>query len=358
MACWKPNGDCSTPGNCGNTSGDCGCGGAEGGCSGGSDDSDRYPCSGIRLPDGDFTDAVVAVRNGCIVGIVSGTPAVYTPDDCCGDMPVGGGPVIVEGGPPGEDGQAATVTIAPIVQGSGSTWSVENVGTPTAAVFRFTAPKASAGGGAGGSDLGLTIESNGWKIEKGLVLKAALDSAVLEVIKKGQQGDKYVMMMGVAPDGSPQLLVNLDGIITDYTNQINDLNERVTAVEALLAGGGGTNPGAGTNVKALEQNPPLRNADNTVLGPNGTIMGPMGPVYEGKDIEGMPTLNPNNIPFPGQMRSDGSKYVGTTETGGATIEWGEGSTSYDTQTQSWVVRRGGTVTVGRGPIPDRFRPVN
>lgn len=76
MACDKPNGDCTNVSPCG---GGCGCSGS------GSTPAPILPkCQDVQLTPGTYTNATIVVNaQGCIVAITSGTPPVYTPDDCC-----------------------------------------------------------------------------------------------------------------------------------------------------------------------------------------------------------------------------------------------------------------------------------
>lgn len=386
MTCWKPGGDCTTPGNCGNTGSDCGCGSA--GCSGcGDDTSTRYPCSGVTLsPDGDFTNPVIAVRNGCIVAVASGTAPVYTPDDCCGDSPVGGGPIIVEPGPPGEDGAAASISVAPIVQGTGSTWVVENIGTPSAAVLRFTAPNPSSGASTPGDPLAVTVEEGGWKIERGLVYAGPPGTGTLKTIKIGDTKDQYVFQAGFdTTDNVPTITINLDGLLTPLKERVTELETQMAAVLNTLAshaikftnvatrlnaldgkgtdlggddGGGPVDPGGGegTYNEPLEMTPPLTNPNGSILGPDGPVNGPNGPVYETMDQYGMPMLDPNNLPPNGTRRTNRSTYGANGD-----IRWvieGTGNyTVYNTQTKQYIYQRGNTSGGGNGYVPDSLRPV-
>lgn len=189
MSCWKPNGDCTTPGNCGPAGGGCGC---DDGCGGVAVES---PCASVTLENGTFPNAVVAVQNGCIVAVTSGAPFQYTPNDCCGDTPAGGGgPVIVEQGPPGADGQSATVTVAPIVAGSGSQWAVQNVGTSSAAVLQFTSPAPVTGALTG-----------------------------VATTKDGSHATKFTFTVAVDPVGLATITLNLDGLYDDLAGQISAL---------------------------------------------------------------------------------------------------------------------------------------
>lgn len=129
MPCLQPTGDCTSVSGCA----DCDC------------DDGSQPvlpkCQEISIPSGTYAYATIVVdANGCIAAISEGEVPVYSPDDCCGDGAGGEGPPGPRG-PKGDPGAAATIAVDPdILTGTGTSWTVENIGSSSAAVFQFTAP--------------------------------------------------------------------------------------------------------------------------------------------------------------------------------------------------------------------------
>ena len=128
MTCLKPNGGCTPVGDCPD-------------CDSGGTDPVLPKCQDVSLTPGTFTYATIVVNaDGCVSQIQNGTAPVYTPDDCCGD---GSGGTGVPGprGPKGDTGAAATVAVDPVIaNNTGTSWTVQNIGTSSNAIFQFTAP--------------------------------------------------------------------------------------------------------------------------------------------------------------------------------------------------------------------------
>lgn len=232
MSCDKPNGDCTNASPCA----DCGCGS-------GSTPVVPLPRCNFALPDGVYTHATVTVTAGCISGLASGEPEQYTPEDCCGS---GGGGAGTPGprGFPGPPGAAATVDVEPTVDFSpNAVWTVQNIGTSSAAVFKFTAPQLGGGGGGGGGSY--TNSVAGLQVVNGLT--TAMPSRIItsvNTVKEGTTANTYLASLGynLADENKAELKINLDGFAAHVDNlarlrvtALDDaLDPRVSAAEATL----------------------------------------------------------------------------------------------------------------------------
>jgi hypothetical protein len=232
MACDKPTGDCTNASPCGS-----GCAG----CSGTTTPEPVLPkCQDVSLTAGTFTHATVTVNSqGCITAIASGEPELYTPDECCGDSGGGGGAAGARG-PKGDPGAAATISVQQVI-GTGTTWSVENTGTSSAAVFKFTAPAASTGGGSGTTS-GYTGEVGGFVIEAGLVKEAP--ASIVESVEAKKEGAKASLFSFMAvPDlanlSEYDITLNLDAFYdsldSKFTGLHNDQAALITSLTSQVA---------------------------------------------------------------------------------------------------------------------------
>jgi hypothetical protein len=253
MACDKPTGDCTNVSPCGS-----GCSG----CGGSTTPAPVLPkCQDVSLTAGTFTHATVTVNSqGCITAIASGEPELYTPDECCGDSGGGGGAAGARG-PKGDPGAAATVSVQETI-GTGTTWSVENIGTPSAAVFKFTAPAPSTGGG--GTTSGYTGTVGGFRFQAGLVKEAP--GGIVESVEAKKEGNRASLFSFQAiPDlqnlseyditlnldafydsldnkftglhnDQTTLITNLTSTVADLTNQVSGLENSVADLSASLSG--------------------------------------------------------------------------------------------------------------------------
>jgi hypothetical protein len=187
----------------------------------------------VSLTAGTFTHATITVNSqGCITAITNGEPELYTPDECCGDS--GGGGAAGARGPKGDPGAAATVSVQETI-GTGATWSVENIGTPSAAVFKFTAPAPSTGGG--GTTSGYSGTVGGFTIQAGLV-KAA-PSSIVESVEAKKQGDRASLFSFQAiPDlqnlSEYDITLNLDAFYDSLDNKFTGLHNDQAALIANL----------------------------------------------------------------------------------------------------------------------------
>lgn len=244
MSCDTPSttSDCTTPANCG---GGCGCSETTG--------TPILPkCQDINLTAGTFTHATVVVNStGCITSVTSGEPELYTPDECCGGGSGGSGGTGPRG-PKGDAGPAATIEVNSVI-GTGTTWSVENTGTTSAAVFKFTAPAPSSGGSSTTS--GATGEINGLKTIAGLVKTLPL-GLVTDVTFTAVGTNASMFTPLAVPNlttlGKYELSLNLDllistlrdefnaqntaqaNTISDLTAAVSDLVNSVTALQSTL----------------------------------------------------------------------------------------------------------------------------
>lgn len=226
MACDKPTGDCTNVSPCGS-----GCSG----CGGSTTPAPVLPkCQDVSLTAGTFTHATITVNSqGCITAIASGEPELYTPDECCGDSGGGGGAAGARG-PKGDPGAAATVSVQETI-GTGTTWSVENIGTPSAAVFKFTAPAPSTGGG--GTTSGYTGTVGGFRFQAGLVKEAP--GGIVESVEAKKEGNRASLFSFMAvPDlanlSEYDITLNLDAFYDSLDNKFTGLhNDQAAAIAAL-----------------------------------------------------------------------------------------------------------------------------
>lgn len=96
-------------------------------------------CQDIVLTPGVYENATIVVNaQGCIEAVTTGSPEPYTPPDCCDGVAASSEP-----GPrgfTGPAGPAATITILPLIQGSGPEWTQVVTGDANNAIIQFTAP--------------------------------------------------------------------------------------------------------------------------------------------------------------------------------------------------------------------------
>lgn len=227
MACDKPTGDCTNVSPCG-----AGCAG----CNGSTAPAPVLPkCQDVSLTPGTFTNATVTVNaQGCISAVAKGEPEQYTPDECCGESGGGGGEAGARG-PKGDPGAAATISVQSVI-GTGTAWSVENIGTSSAAIFKFTAPAAPTGGGSSGG--GFTGEVGGLKVVDGLV-KTLPTALVTSVDAKAEGVNKNLVLFQAIPDldkpGEWDITLNIDPLFNNLTQTIQSLHDsQATQIAALI----------------------------------------------------------------------------------------------------------------------------
>jgi flagellin-like hook-associated protein FlgL len=225
MACDKPTGDCTNVSPCGS-----GCG-----CSGSTTPEPVLPkCQDVSLAAGTFTHATITVNEqGCITAIGNGEPELYTPDECCGSGTDGTGGTVGPRGPKGDPGAAATIAVEQVI-GTGAAWTVENTGTTTAAIFKFTAPAPTTGGT---TTSGYTGEVGGFTIEAGLV-KEAPSSLVqsIEAKKAGAQADlfSFTAVPDLANLNEYDITLNLDAFYNSIDVKFTGLhNDQATLIDNL-----------------------------------------------------------------------------------------------------------------------------
>ena len=263
MSCDKPNGDCTNVSPCGSCGG-CGCGGS-------TTPTPILPkCQDVSLIPGTYTNATIIINStGCLSSVTNGAAPLYTPDDCCGGSGGGTGGEAGARGPKGDPGQAATVTVDPVIAvGSDSLWHVVNTGTVNAAVFKFTSPMASSSGGTTTS--GVTGNICGLNVQAGLVkaLPTGLVTGVTATAK-GTYASYIILNATAATPSAPcdvDIQINLDAfyskivgtVSTDYTN----LAARVTALETRTATLVGVNGSLAWNGTGSAQSFVVKNASN------------------------------------------------------------------------------------------------
>jgi flagellin-like hook-associated protein FlgL len=177
----------------------------------------------VSLAAGTFTHATITVNaQGCITAIGNGEPELYTPDDCCGSGTDGTGGTVGPRGPKGDPGVAATIAVEQII-GTGTTWSVENTGTTTAAIFKFTAPATTTGGS--GATSGYTGDVNGVVVEAGLVKSMPLSLVTnIEALAGGNKASLISIMSVPNLAGKHTLTLNLDQFYTDLDSKFQTLH--------------------------------------------------------------------------------------------------------------------------------------
>jgi len=225
MACDKPTGDCTVLSSCA----DCGCGSP-------SAEPVLPRCQDVSLVPGAYRNATVVVNAaGCISEITEGEPELYTPDECCGQ---GGGEGEGTGGGrgnPGPPGPAATIGVETTISESGTAWTVQNIGTSSAAIFRFTAPAATSGGGSTPS--GATGIVSGMKVEAGAV--TVLPEGLVTRITAQPDGTNADSIIFVATEsttnpGRYTITLNLDLFHASLRNEFLGLhNTQADQIENL-----------------------------------------------------------------------------------------------------------------------------
>lgn len=300
MTCLKPGDtDCTSVGDC--TTGDCGAG---------TTPDPVLPACNNTFPDGTYAYATITVENGCIKTITAGEPPVYTPDDCCGGTGGGGGGSGSGArGPKGDTGAAATVNVDPVVaQGTGASWSVENTGSSSAAVFKFTAP-AATGGGGGSSTTGYTGELNGFEWQAGLT-KAVPDDIITKVTaRESSPASGLITTFQASPDidnpnGGVLIELNLTAAKTYIDGKTNALGERIDDLTAAVAE-------IATRVEALE------GGDTSALSPYFLIDPITGRAYNpGTQDVTVTVIGPNNQPTTTVVPAGGIADLPTWNTAG------------------------------------------
>lgn len=323
MACDKP----STTSDCTNVS-PCGAGG----CGGTAAPAPVLPkCQDTALVAGTFANATVTVSaEGCIVAVAEGEPELYTPDECCGDTGTGGGGTGTRG-PKGDPGAAATIDVQSVI-GTGTAWSVENTGTTSAAIFKFTAPAPTSGGGSSGG--GVTGNVDGFVFADGLVQDFP-NNVVTAIDAKAVGEHKDLVFFVATPDpdvtGGYNIVLDIDGIvaasqtlhdaqqveidnltdalvdaandITTLQNKVGTLESKVTALETTLAEG--MDAQFGMNGCTI-WNKSGGTVTATVEAPDGTAVGTVA-VANG----GIATVSPNSFLETLVFVRVGAQYIGT-----------------------------------------------
>lgn len=231
MPCDRPDGNCTDVSPCGS-----GCG-----CAGGSDPLEPIVprCQDIVLTPGTFTNATVVVNAaGCISSVAAGTPALYTPDECCQGGTGGGSSIPGPRGFTGDDGAAATIAVDPdIPVGATTAWTVENVGTSSAAIFQFTAPAPVV---TPPGPTGVTGSVAGLVVDTGVV--TALPASLVLAVAAAKSGAYASYFAFTAAPASPALpndytfTLDLDAFASQIitSSGTGALDARVTAVENAL----------------------------------------------------------------------------------------------------------------------------
>lgn len=231
MSCDQPGaGDCTNVSPCGNS----GCG-----CSTTSPTPILPRCQDVSLAAGTFTHATIVVNaEGCITSVTQGEPELYTPDECCGDQGGSTGGSVIQG-PPGDDGDpgaAATISVEESIDtGAGAAWLVENTGTSTAAIFRFTSPAPIP---PPSGTTGETGTLDGFLFEDGLVKE--VPASIVTRVTAGMLGDHAALAMleatpNPAQAGRFDIKLDLDPLRADLVTLINEQAARIDALTDTVA---------------------------------------------------------------------------------------------------------------------------
>lgn len=296
MACDKPTGDCTSASPCGSNSSGC----SDCGCADDSGSGLPLPkCQNVSLTPGTFANATIVVNlDGCISSIYAGETPVYTPDDCCGGTSSGSGGTGARG-PKGDPGPGSTVTVDPIIiEGTGTSWSVENIGTSSAAIFRFTAP---LGNGDDCCPSGFTGTVCQFKVEDGLV-KQMPPSIVtsIETTTTGTHANEIVF--GAAENGTITdpcgitLTLNLDAFysaLKQYVDgEIVELQQKIDSNAYGVGINGNLAYNSSTSARTITVQDSAGNIIETLTVPAGgsialpTTAGATYFVYSGTDLLG------------------------------------------------------------------------
>lgn len=201
-------------------------------------------CQDVDLTDGTFTNATVVVTDGCISSVQQGAAPLYTPDPCCASPGGEGSGTPGPQGPPGASGAAATVTVGTVTTlAPGSSATVTNSGTSSAAVLDFGIPAGADG--ASGSGTGLDGDFAGLVLQDGTVQQLPMSwPPVLAVVASGTPSGVVVTATKDA-SGTLTLTVDLtayDTAIKTYfqtqidliTANLTTLNNDMSAAQAQL----------------------------------------------------------------------------------------------------------------------------
>jgi hypothetical protein len=275
MACDKPTGDCTNVSPCG-----AGCSG----CGGSTTPAPVLPkCQDVALTPGVFTHATVTVNaQGCISAVAKGEPELYTPDECCGGESTGTGTPGGRG-PKGDPGIAATVAVIPqVTVGTSTVWSVENVGTPNAAIFKFTSPAPVS---TGTTPSGATGQVCDFKVANGLVTQMP-SALVTDISAQGIGVKAGLFTIGAAPDINiackTNITLNLDAFHNDITTSFNeDIGILQAQINSAATGSVGVNGNLAWNGTSAAVSLQVLKADSTVVAtvpvnPNGYATLPTG----------------------------------------------------------------------------------
>jgi hypothetical protein len=189
---------------------------------------------------------------------------VYTPDDCCGGTSSGGGTQGVKGDD-GEPGDAASIDVEPSIEvNSGNYWSVENVGTSSAAILRFRSPPSTAGGG--GSTTGITGTVAGLRVSNGAVqaLPSALVTAVTAV-PTGEHASKITMTYAPPDTAHPDAVMVTLGLDLFHDSLVQYVDAKHQEQDNALAALRDTVATQQNSITALEQKVSTLQTSNTEM---------------------------------------------------------------------------------------------
>ena len=206
------------------------------------------PRCDVVLNDGTYTNATVVVEDGCIIAVTAGEPLLYQPDNNCAGSGTGGSGGQALQGDPGTPGAAGTIQINSVFSlPAGSTPTVDNIGTPNAAILNIGIPRGADGTPAvlppGASSTAAGIIFEGGLLKNPL---PALWPPVLNVVPLAVEGAGVLLGATKRPDGVVELQLDVTGLITWFEGelatlssqhaaqqlQIDDLLTRVAALEA------------------------------------------------------------------------------------------------------------------------------
>jgi hypothetical protein len=196
-------------------------------------------CNNVVLNDGTFPNATVVVEDGCIVSVTTGTPLLYQPDNNCagsGEGGGGGGETLLP--EPGEAGPAGTISINSVsTLAPGSMATVNNIGTPSAAVLNIGIPAGTPGVDGGDPPGGANSTAGALVVEGGRVMEPlpVVWPPVFDVIPDPPIGAGASILFTKNPaNGVITAQLDVSGLITTFQSQIDAMQDVIDSMQATI----------------------------------------------------------------------------------------------------------------------------
>jgi hypothetical protein len=195
-------------------------------------------CEGAIPNDGTFTNATVVIENGCVVSVTEGTPLLYQPDNNCAGAGGGGGGGETLLPDPGEPGPAGTIQIGTIsTLAPGSPVTIDNVGTPSAAVLNIGIPAGPAGTPAPALVGGANSTAGALVVEFGRIMEPlpVVWPPVFDVVAGAPVGAGVSIGFTKNPaNGVITAVLDVSGLISSFQAQIDALQVQIDDHQARL----------------------------------------------------------------------------------------------------------------------------